>query len=117
MLYAIDGENEERETIAEKIARLEQEISDLNDDLENERQRADEQYDRAENLSTELEETKEELESLRNDDDYIYADEDDVRRIEIGKELKAAYERLNMGILSEVDEIIKLTNEILELHV
>lgn len=130
-LYAVDGEATNSETMAEKIERLESEIEDLKDDLENERRRGDEQYDRAENLEEKYSHiSDDDLEILneyslkglkQTQSDYEEGklrelEEDEEEAIEIAQDLKAAYERLNLGVTSEIDNIIELTNKLIGLY-
>lgn len=115
-LTIIDGENErDYESVADKIERLEARIEELETDLSNMTEEKDIQYDRAENLEKELEE----LRPLKEDFDkgeLIYASDDDKRALEIVAEIKSCYERLGMGVNTEIDQIIKLTNELMELY-
>ncbi len=132
----IVGEALNSESLAEKIQRLEDEIDELKSDLENMTQEKDIQYDRAE----ELQEKFDEFFEYDNDDDFeaykgcgatlenlievyqkmekgelVDADEDSFRAKEIAGELKSCYVRLNLGVLSEIEEIIKLTDGLMEL--
>ena len=126
MLQVIDGDGPDRETLAEKIARLESEIADLKDEVESERERGDIQYDRAERAI-------EALDALENGEDVelagyehlIAIDKDRLETYEqsertlseiegIIESINEAYQRINMGVLSDIDEVIKLTNDLLE---
>lgn len=116
------------------IDSLEGQIEELKQDLENMTEEKDIQYDRAEKLQEKLEpfedldeETLEKLseysiegllenqERLENGE-LVDASEAGARALEIAQELKSCYIRLNLGVLSEIEEIIKLTDELIELH-
>jgi len=117
--------------LTDLVRDLKQQVEDLKDELENMTQEKDEQYDRAEQLEEKYGHISEEdaewlngndLDSMREvynkwiNDELIEKSEDDARRIEIGVELRLCYERLNLGVNTEIDEILKLTNELIELQ-
>lgn len=129
------------ETMFETVERLEAEIEELKSDVENAIQRGDEYYDKWENTASELKELEEKLSQFSDLDDetldvlkdydikdlienqkridngeLIDANDDHARVIELVSDLQLSYERLNLGVLSEVDEIIKTTNKILEMY-
>lgn len=120
--------HEETELLEDKIEYLKMKIKEYQDELENERQRADEAVDRAEELQNKLDSIIEDSEYV---DDYgdmyklILASELEIMETaervleEIkgqSEELNTCYERLNMGVLSEIDEIIKITDQLIDLH-
>ncbi len=124
----VNETHEESESLEDKIEYLKMKIEDYKDELENERQRADEAVDRAEELQNKLD-------SIIDDSEYVDAYGDTYKLIlasELEKmetadrilegikgqseELNICYERLNMGVLSEIDEIIKITDQLIDLH-
>ncbi len=120
--------HEESKSFEDKIEYLKRKIEEYKDELENERQRADEALNRAEDLQNKLDSIIEDYEYV---DDYgdtyklIFAPELEkmgtADRVlegikEQSKELNTCYERLNMGVLSEIDEIIKITDQLIDLH-
>lgn len=110
-----------QETILEKIERLEYEIESLKEDVENERQRADEAFDESETARKELEEAEDKLSDMEDwidpesDDERLKNDEDDTALCLI-QEMRTSYERLRLGVNTEIDNIISLTDKLLELH-
>ena len=120
--------HEETESFEDKIEYLKMKIEEYQDELDNERQRADEAVDRAEELQNKLDSIIEDSEYV---DDYgdkyklILSSElekmETAERVlegikEQSKDLNTCYERLNMGVLSEIDEIIKITGQLIVLH-
>lgn len=49
-------------------------------------------------------------------EELIEKSDDDAKRLEVVRDLKLSYERLSIGVASEIDTIIQLTNELIELH-
>lgn len=121
MLYEFEGE-----TFEEMTERLQQEIKDLKDELADMTEQKDIQYDRAEKAYEALNalENGEEVE-LSGYEHLVAIDRDRLETFEkseetlsevegIINEINEAYSRVNMGVLSDIDTIIQLTNELLE---
>ena len=91
------------EDLIEKIEVIEEKYSHISDE--------DAEY-LEDNCLTSLRETYD----MWCNDELIEKSDDDARRIEIASDLKSSYERLSMGVTSEIDTIIQLTNELIGLY-
>lgn len=89
--------------LREQIEQLKSRVSDLEDDVENERRRGDEEYDRAESLQREIDE-----EYTSNDvvaEDYIELTSEGGEALDVVALLSESFMRLELGVTSELDNI------------
>jgi len=105
-------EDSDASTLRGVIDDLQSRISDLENDLENMTEEKDIQYDRAETLSEEVETLEAQVRDLEGE---VKTDEE-IEVIESIRDLKISYERLGWGANHEIDNIIALTNKLLEFY-
>lgn len=86
----------------------------IDDGTERAQELADELSEAIETLIEERDNLKEDVEGLTSDLEAADIDLEDKREVmQVASSLKEAYERLNMGVNTEIDTIIELTDKLI----